>query len=192
MEHDLFKEMHDVTAEVSCGAINPDNEKQCGEPGILRSFNSVSLILCEPCAIRLHNWRNEKTMNVVKELDDAGAISGDTPGWVYALEMNNGNIKFGTTADPKLTRFKSISRDDNDRMPVRVLGITQGGIGMETLTHERFKSSRVQDKVEQFRPTQEVVEFATGLGFAEELTTSLEKYAQYAEKNKQGIPRKER
>jgi hypothetical protein len=190
MEIDLFRETYDVTAEVSCVAIHPDTERQCGKPGRDRRFNSVALTLCDSCSIRLHNWRNEKTMQTVRNLDDADALVGDTPGWVYAIEMHTGNIKFGTTADPSLERLKRISREDNDRMPVKVLGITRGGVAAETLTHERFNSARVQDQVEQFAPTPEVLEFANEIGFAEELAPALEAYQLYAEKNKDGIPRR--
>jgi hypothetical protein len=178
MEIDLFREMHDVTAEVSCAGRNPETMQECEAKGKFRIFGSIQIPLCEPCLMRVCNWRNEKAVNLVAELDRAGALTGDTEGWVYAVRMKNGNVKFGKTTKPNLSRIRSISKHNNGGTLVEVLGVVEGGAGMEALIHSQFSKYRALDRMEEFEPSSEVMEFAESLGFAPELSEPLAKYRQ--------------
>jgi len=178
MERDLFaEEKHDGVAEVSCvGVVSTDTGEACGSPAKLRGFGSIRIPLCEPCLMRVCNWRNDKVIRVVEELGEAGAIAGDTDGWMYAIQMESGNVKFGTTSDPTLKRLAELTRTNNGGVPVEILGITRGGLALEHLTHGRFKGVRVVDRMEEFAPTLDVVEYAAGLGIPSGLTDSVERH----------------
>lgn len=176
MNVDLFEETNDVAVAVNCVGVSTDTGEACGSPAKLRGFGSIQIPLCEPCLMRVCNWRNDKVIRVIEELEEAEAIAGDTDGWMYAIQMESGNVKFGTTADPNLRRLTNLTRTNNGGVPVEILGITRGGLALEHLTHGRFEGVRVVDRMEEFAPTLDVMEYAAGLGIPSELAESVERH----------------
>ncbi|WP_043669601.1 hypothetical protein [Streptomyces xylophagus] len=87
-----------------------------------------------------------------------------TPGYTYVIRLANGNVKIGTTRQPKLKRLKDLSDKRNQNMPVQVLALMKGGKSLEALIQDQWKYDRVQGQMEQFYPYAPLLEWADRQG----------------------------
>lgn len=140
----------------------------CTEQGETTRLGQIpgapSLTLCSG-----HKWdffwdRKREAREMATAISEANPEMQHTPGWTYVIRLANGNVKIGTTNQPKLKRLKDLSDKRNQNMPVQVLALMRGGESLEAVIQDQWKYDRVQGQMEQFYPYAPLLEWAQRQG----------------------------
>lgn len=140
----------------------------CAEQGKTVALGQIpgapSLTLCSD-----HSWdlfwdRKREARDMATAISEANPEMNHTPGWTYVIRLASGNVKIGTTNQPKMKRLKDLSDRRNQNIPVQVLALMKGGESLEALAHKQWAHLRAQGEMEQFHPDPSLLEWAEQQG----------------------------
>lgn len=186
---DLFRETHDVTAKVSCEARDNETGEVCGKEGRPRKFLSFSVPLCPAHHTEIYSYQEWIRQGVVLELDKEGTLVKESPGCTYVVRMKDDTIKIGK-ALRLVKRLKEVSRGYNERHPVEVLAVLDGGRTTELRVHREWMHLRLNQKTgERHRPEPELMAWIEEQGIHTAHAASVDIYNEWREKRLADIGR---
>ena len=156
------------TKEMQCVALDEDGV-QCGEPGWPNQMAGLRIVTCREHYQEAYAAREAVAENTYHFLEQAGVISGHTPGWTYVVRLNDGNIKIGMVGGDSernlRRRLYEVGKRYSDGIPVEVLALLKGGRSMELEAHGKWRPLRVTNKNgERFTETPELMEWIAEQG----------------------------